>query len=62
MKIEVIRKETGTVTNVMVKTLAEYSEWLERAFKRGYTVAELNGTIEVYDEVGNNKNNFRVKL
>ena len=57
MTIEVINRETREVTNVMNKNFVEYSEWLYRAVKRGYGVADCGAYVYIHS--GEGKNDFR---
>ena len=57
MVIEVIDKETREVKNRMYKNFAEYSEWLYRAVKRGYGVADCGAYV--YIDEGKGTNDFR---
>lgn len=44
--------ETGSVRSEMEKTLGEYSEWLERAIKRGYTAMDYKTCTWVVNKIG----------
>jgi len=55
MIIEVIDKETRETKNRMHKNFAEYSEWLYRAVKRGYGVADCGGYVYIHSGKGTNE-------
>lgn len=59
MVIEVIDRETYETTNRMYKNFAEYSEWLYRAVKRGYGVADCGEYVYICCCNSKEKNDFR---